>query len=289
MMRTSILAGALWATLLLLVCARPAFSEEVGNVVEVAGTVTIVRGELTLPAAAGTPLEAGDLVRTGRPGRARLVFQEDTVMTVADGSELRVDESKFRPQDGAASSLFSLLVGKARLLVSDNYGQAGASLEVETVTAVAGVRGTEFVVAFSSKSRVTEILAVKGSVRVHSVIDLEGPGVLLRAGELTAVAEGSLPTPPRKAKAGEAASLQEGLVVGGPGATDLAVDQAQSAKSDPGEEGRAARTTPAPSAAENLDKKPPAFPGDRLPSTPADVLGEPPSVLRKGGGTGVEF
>jgi hypothetical protein len=95
-------------------------------------------------------------------------------------------------------SLIGLLRGKLNAVVGEYYHEPGSSYEVTTATAVAGVRGTEFSVSYDAITEVTEVMAVSGVVHVHSVLDPTGPGVLVRASEVTTVAPGQLPVPPRR-------------------------------------------------------------------------------------------
>jgi hypothetical protein len=88
-----------------------------------------------------------------------------------------------------------LLRGKVRALVSEYYQQPGAAYEIETDTAVAGVRGTEFVVEYDPEIFHTAVVGVSGTVEVHSVLDRARHGVYVTAGERTEVRRGQFPSP----------------------------------------------------------------------------------------------
>jgi hypothetical protein len=60
------------------------------------------------------------------------------------------------------------------------------------------VRGTEFVVAYNTKNQLSEVLGLGGTVEVHSPRDLKNHGVLVHDHQLTEVAKGKFPTPPRQ-------------------------------------------------------------------------------------------
>ncbi len=306
--------------LLVVAFASGALAQEAGWIVEAVGTVTIVRAGAEIAGVAGTAVHIGDLVRTSRPGRARLVFQDDSVLTLADATSLVVDESVVAIDEGLWTSVFTLVTGKVRMLVSEYYTEPGSAFAVKTGTAVSGVRGTQFVVAYSPRKAVTEVLGLEGSVRVHSVIDLEGPGVLVHAGELTAVAEGELPTPPRKASASSSGSLLDGLELIGDGSGSTATresdDGAAASSAEEGPPGQVTgagadltddRTTGAAvraagdtsgdtsgaAAGRRADQAAtlaaPSFPGDDAHLTPSDLLGEPAGIVEQKGGLGVEF
>jgi len=178
---------------------RVAWAQEVGTVATLEGTADVGRGDTWTAAALGTAISLGDQVRTGNPGRLSIVFQDDSVLTVADDSQLVIDQQVFNPSGGVVRSLIGLLRGKLNAVVGEYYHEPGSAYEVKTVTAVAGVRGTEFSVSYNPITELTEVMAVSGVVQVHSMLDPTGPGVLVRASEVTTAAPGQLPVPPRRA------------------------------------------------------------------------------------------
>jgi len=185
-------------SLLFALMMRVAWAQEVGTVATLEGTADVGRNDTWTAADLGTAVSVGDKVRTGNPGRLSIVFQDDSVLTVADDSELVIDQQVYNPSGGAVRSLIGLLRGKLDAVVGEYYHTAGNAYEVKTATAVAGVRGTEFSVSYDPITELTEVMGVSGLVHVHSVLDPTGPGVLVRASEVTTVAPGQLPVPPRR-------------------------------------------------------------------------------------------
>jgi hypothetical protein len=183
---------------LLVATTTHAQTGDAGSVVSLEGTVEIGRGGAFTPAEAGSGVRQGDTIRTGTPGRARLLFVDDSVVNIGDGSTLVIDESVFRAQDGSATTLMHLLGGKVRALVSEYYAGGKGSYGIETKTAVSGVRGTEFIMAYDAGTQLTEVLGLGGAVAVHSTRDRVNNGVVVHRMELTEVARGRFPTPPRK-------------------------------------------------------------------------------------------
>ena len=183
---------------MLLLAAQAALAQEVGTIAAAEGQGEIGRGGTWTAATTGAAVQLGDQLRTGRPGHMRVVFQDDSVVTLSDDSVVSIDRQVFDPDHGKAESLLGLLQGKLSTLVGDYYHRPGAVYEVKTPTAVGGVRGTEFAVTFDPDSEVTEVIGISGHVVVHSVIDPTGPGVLLTAHETSTVEPGKLPTAPRR-------------------------------------------------------------------------------------------
>lgn len=186
-----------WLAILLSLVGA-AHAQEVGTVAAIDGSAEIGRSGTWSAATLGAAIEQGDALRTGRPGRVRVVFQDDSVINLGDDSHLIVDEQVFNPARGEGQSVIRLLAGKVSALVSDYYANKGSHYQVETVTAVAGVRGTDFVVKYDPRDEVTEIVGVSGRVEVHSANDLTGQGVFITAREITSIPQGELPTAPRR-------------------------------------------------------------------------------------------
>jgi len=183
--------------ILLMVVALPVRAQEVGTIAAVDGTAEIERGGAMIPGTTGVGIFQGDVLQTGNPGRMRVVFQDDSVLTLSDDSRMTVDEHVFNP-DGQTRSLLQLLRGKVTAVVSEYYRRAGARYEIKTATAVCGVRGTEFSISYDPSKQLTEVVGISGVVSVHSTVDPTGPGVLVRASEATTIAPGELPAAPHK-------------------------------------------------------------------------------------------
>ncbi|MFN8628461.1 MAG: FecR family protein [Candidatus Binatia bacterium] len=179
-------------------CARLAWAQEIGTVASMEGQAEIGRGGAWQPTATGAAIHTGDTIRTGTPGKLRIVFQDDSVVTVSDGSHLRIDEQVFDPDRGVARSALELLRGTVRSLVGEYYHTVGNQYEVKTPTAVCGVRGTEFLTSYDPETQTTDVVGISGHVQVHGILDPTGPGVLITAHEATTVRRGSRPGPPRR-------------------------------------------------------------------------------------------
>jgi hypothetical protein len=179
-----------------LAVAATAGAAEVGTFAAAEGNTEVQHDGRWNPAKIGDPVQVGDAVRTGPDGRARLVFQDDSVLNIGNSSFLVVDRQVFDPGEGGSRSLMKLLRGRVRALVSEYYQRPGSSYEVETDTAVAGVRGTEFIVQYDPEQFTTEVVGVSGRVQVNSVLDRARHGVYVTAGELSTVRRGELPGPP---------------------------------------------------------------------------------------------
>lgn len=196
--RRVIFTVALRAALLVTVIASATYAQSAGVVATLDGTVEIGRGGSWAPAVIGSTVEVGDTIRTGKPGRVRIAFRDDSVVNVGDDSQLAIDENIFNPDGGEVRSVLELLSGKVRAIVSEHYREPRATYEIRTVTAVSGVRGTDFIMAHDPDSRMTRVVGVSGLVDVNGSVDRNRNGVVVGAQEITEIEEGGFPTPPRR-------------------------------------------------------------------------------------------
>ena len=180
----------------LLVSAK-AFAQAAGTVVGLEGTVDVRQQGTWGPATIGTTVNTGDELRTAAGGKARVVFRDQSVLNIASESDVVIDEQVFDTDHGVFRSLIRLVKGKVRPLISGFYSHPGAVYEVETPTAVVGVRGTEFVITYDPVADTSEVVGVTGQVEAHSTRDRVGHGVFVTTQTLTVVARGKFPTKPQ--------------------------------------------------------------------------------------------
>jgi hypothetical protein len=286
-----------------LLCARAVWAQGIGTVASLEGSADIGRAGGWTPASIGAVLEVGDAIRTGQPGRVRIVFQDESVLTITDATELVVDEHVFEPAQGVFRSVIRLLRGKLKALASDYYGTPRASYQIETPTASTGVRGTEFVIAFDAVTEVTDVVGVSGRVAVHSVLDRVAHGVVVTAREVTTVARGQFPTPPRPLDETLFRQYLEGLVFIGAGRSEsllvnqplllgAVVPQEERAATAPVGAAALAPGAPAPAGplAGGAPVAPPQMPDQVQPvTTPSDIIKESVSVITHQGQLGIDF
>jgi hypothetical protein len=157
----------------------------IGHISRIKGLVTIMRDGEALTLGVGREIEVADTLRTGLDGRAEITFSDASVLTVGPDSEVAV--SFFAPEAAQATALLDLISGIIRVTV--NKATAWGRFEVRTTTAVASVRGTEYLVeALPDKSAV---FVTEGRVAVSS---RAGAGtVILRAGQGVDVPKDKVP------------------------------------------------------------------------------------------------
>jgi hypothetical protein len=187
------LVGLLLAPLLVIAWSASAFEgQKVGRISALQGRATVLRQGVDRPdqLEMDSPLYRADTVQTATASKARLSLDDDTVVTMGELTTLRIVRAG-TAQAGAAARV-SVATGVARLVAQHVPGRAHA--EAVTPTAVAAVRGTEWLLDVSGRG--TGILVVAGQVVVSNARrEIKGT-VVLKPGEGTDVAPGKAPTPP---------------------------------------------------------------------------------------------
>lgn len=148
------------------------------------------------------PLGWGDVLRTGARGRLRIRLNDSSLLSLGSSSTLRV----VKHDAGSQQTSLELGYGRIRCRVSKLTG-AGASFDLRTPTAVAGVIGTDFG-ADSSTPDETRFVCVEGTVRVRNLDPRVAGSVDCTPRMTTLVRRGEPPTTPVPAGPGLLARWQ---------------------------------------------------------------------------------
>lgn len=119
----------------------------VGMVKTSAGDVRIERKGAVLPAPVGTRVEATDIVRTGKDGRAGISFADQSRLSLGPNSVLVIDRFEFDPTTHAGGFDSTLRRGTLSAVSGKLAHQSPKAMTVRTRSTVLAVRGTEFVVS----------------------------------------------------------------------------------------------------------------------------------------------
>src|SRR5215470_12554213 len=141
--------------------------QRIGTVLAVEGTATVRVANATTP----EPLQfraaifPNDTVRTAAASKVKILLRDDSLMTLAENSEMQFTEFLLTPQQ--RRTILSLTLGTIRIVTTKIFG-AGSSTEVRTANTVAGVRGTTFVVLFVPPEEKTDVISLDGVVAVQN-------------------------------------------------------------------------------------------------------------------------
>lgn len=125
--------------------AFPAYAE-IATVKRVTGTATIERNKKPLAIGAGTRLETGDLLATGKDGRISVTFIDDSRFSIGPNSRIRLSRFDFDDTTHQGKSETRVERGALAVVSGQIAHENPRGMTVQTPTSVLGVRGTRFVV-----------------------------------------------------------------------------------------------------------------------------------------------
>jgi len=169
-----LVAGSAWA--------------EIGSVTEASGTAIIKRGKDTIQIAKGTLIETNDKIET-KNGKVKIVFKDDTNVTVTESSSLVIDDFVYDPKSGAGKLGLKAAAGTVRY-VSGSIAKDPKNVKINTPTAAIAVRGTDFVMAVSEtgasmimlmpRCEIEQNVNLKGLTCGSGAIDVETPAGIVK-------------------------------------------------------------------------------------------------------------
>ena len=174
----------------LIIGLMTAFSSwaDIGSVTEASGTAVIKRGKDTIQIAKGTEIKINDKVET-KNGKVKIVFKDDTNVTVTESSSLVIDDFVYDPKSGAGKLGLKAAAGTVRY-VSGAIAKDPKNVKINTPTAAIAVRGTDFVMAVSETGssmimlmptcETEQNINLKGLTCGSGAIDVETPAGIVK-------------------------------------------------------------------------------------------------------------
>jgi len=197
--------------------AVAAAPEDIGSVVALRGNATISRDAKLLRAKLKDAIQLRDTVETKETSKAKMLFIDDSVLTVGERSKVVIREFVYS-KDKRGRSIFNLLDGKMRSVVGRS------EFEIHTPTLVAAARGTVFDCDTGEKNgkAFTTCTSYEGAVDIRSIDPTITGKVMLRPGMTITVISGQpLPAPTMA----PTAAGQRGGAAAGAGGTALPLVQ----------------------------------------------------------------
>ncbi|MDH5681570.1 MAG: FecR domain-containing protein [Spirochaetota bacterium] len=137
----------------------------------------------------GTVLLQNDVLKTGGNGQVEIQFDDGSLLKLSKNSRISLKQYSYS-RKGRKSNI-NLKSGS--LFANVNKLRRKSDFKVSTVTAVAGVRGTQFFVSIDKKEKV-KVEVYKGQVDVNA----KDKVVSVKSGQQTVVKKGSSPSKPKK-------------------------------------------------------------------------------------------
>jgi len=167
-----------------------AAADKAGDVVSVRGKAVIERKAGKEDARVASALMESDNIVTRDKARVKMLFRDDSILTLGANSKLVIKKYLYSPESKRAESIYELADGRLRSVV----GSSG--FKVTTPTAFAAARGTVFTIAYNTETGTTEITVLEGMVEVRNInAEIAGTQVVA-AGQSTTVSGDKPPTPP---------------------------------------------------------------------------------------------
>jgi hypothetical protein len=142
--------------------------------------------------AVGAELYEGDRIRTGAGARLRLAFVDGTVVQLGESTDLVLDWFLHAPDANTQNVLLRVSSGIFRVILELVLPRA--AFEVQTATAVASVRGTDWISEATAEATAT--VALEGQVAIRNIDPTIAGEAVLGPGEGTTVNAGAPPTTP---------------------------------------------------------------------------------------------
>jgi len=176
------------ASLILCLFATANAWADIGSVTEASGTAVIKRGKDTIQVVKGTEIKTNDKVET-KNGKVKIVFKDDTNVTVTESSSLVIDDFVYDPKSGAGKLGLKAAAGTVRY-VSGSIAKDPKNVKINTPTAAIAVRGTDFVMAVSETGasmimlmptcEIEQNVNLKGLTCGSGAIDVETPAGIVK-------------------------------------------------------------------------------------------------------------
>jgi hypothetical protein len=170
----------------------PQSGKEAGVIQTVVGHAVVVHEDMRQAyfAAPGDKLFEKDILFTLKKSRCRFRMHNEDVVTLGETTRLEITAFADDRTTQEKRSSFGMAKGKAMFYTLRLFKHKGASMDVKTPTAVAGVRGTKFGVDVNEGK--TDVFAFEGSIYVTSTVTgetrtlPEGQGITVDAAGLGA-------------------------------------------------------------------------------------------------------
>jgi hypothetical protein len=192
---------------------EPGIGSPVGKTQKVQGEVVIVHKDLLIGYRAEKDLDLfkGDAIVTLADGRIWFQLNDGSVLTLAPDAKLVISRSIYDPKKKSRMSFLNVTLGKVRFLVKKLVDFKRSDVRVKTKTAVAGVRGSDFVT--DARKTLTEFTTFEDTKLEVAGLAAPEELVLLTDFERTRVAEDAAPTPPEEVPVQEAEQMKQELPI----------------------------------------------------------------------------
>jgi hypothetical protein len=156
-----------WMMLFVFSLSLPAYAEGVH------GIFRVVKGDVKIKSAKtnsevrarlGEKVFPKDVIITGKDARAKIVMVDNNEINVSPESQIEIQNYEYDPAAGKKDVLLNVIYGKVRSKVEQKYDGKTSKFQIKTPSAVAGVRGTDFITSFTPSNNQSQIVTFQGKV-----------------------------------------------------------------------------------------------------------------------------
>jgi FecR protein len=148
------------------VVASVAHAQAINGILKVVkGDVQIVQASdgKTVAAKLGQKVFPKDIIIAGKDSRAKIVMIDNNEINISPDTKFEIKSYEYKPEDDKKNVLLNVMYGKVRAKVSQHY-EGDNKFQVKTPSAVAGVRGTDFMTSFDPATQASNVVTFSGKV-----------------------------------------------------------------------------------------------------------------------------
>ncbi|MEQ1636178.1 MAG: FecR domain-containing protein [Methylococcales bacterium] len=138
------IGGLLLLSLLTLSSVRA--EEVIGYIKTMTPQAFLVDGSKTEPAAVGSPVHIGNIIKTDNQGSVGLTLKDNTVLSFGPDTEFEISGYMYQPEDDQLKLDMKLLKGTLHYISGVIAKLKPNAVQLNTPAGIIAVRGTRFVV-----------------------------------------------------------------------------------------------------------------------------------------------
>ncbi len=144
---------------------------EIGKITQLSGKAFVVNEGEKKPILLGDIIYHSDILSTKNASQVKVKFNDENTILISENSILSIEEYIVSEKKKKRRALIKLIKGRVRNSVKKKYNDDSSSYyRVKTKSAVAGIRGTDFVVEYIEGQKIiTRVSTLKGSVNLVGV------------------------------------------------------------------------------------------------------------------------
>lgn len=181
---------------LLFVFPLIASAEQIAQVLVSVGGNHVLRAGQQVNLQRAMPVEIGDELNTGAAARLVVKFNDGTVLTLGENTQLLLKDWQFKSKEQDNHAGFTLAAGVFRMITGAITQQQNPDLNIETPIGAIGVRGTDFWGGYLDADAI-DVILLEGEHKIE-VSNALGSVLIATPGYGVTMKKGAAPAQPVK-------------------------------------------------------------------------------------------